>query len=63
MNETVDHEARADAAKALLRIEGHEDLCAERWTQAHERMKTLGRGLWGIALLIVAAAAANWMFK
>lgn len=63
MSDIVDHEARADAAKANHRIEGHETLCAERWSQANDRMKALARGMWMIAVLIVSAAIANWLFK
>ncbi len=36
MTETIDHEARSKADKALTKIEGHEDRCEERWQEARK---------------------------
>ena len=42
MTEAVDHKARSDAISAMLRMDGHEKQCTERWEQsrlAHTDLK------------------------
>lgn len=43
MSGMIDHEARSLASEAKLKIEAHEDRCAERWAEsraAHTELKT-----------------------
>lgn len=43
MSEAVDYVARGAASEAKLRIEAHEDRCAERWAEsraAHTELKS-----------------------
>lgn len=65
MNEAVDHDARAMAARAEQKIDSHEDRCAERWEQARKEMvgvrddvAKIGKLLWwGVGGLIAAQFA------
>ncbi len=65
MPETIDHKAREDSRIAILRMDGHERQCTERWEQsriAHNNLassvsdlkQTLVSGLrWSFGLVLV----------
>lgn len=55
-------EAKSNAEKAHLRMEAHEDLCLERWTQSRQLMVEIQKaqsgmvkGVWGVVI-----AVAGW---
>jgi hypothetical protein len=59
MAETIDHGARAMAAEAKLRIEDHEDRCAERWAESRDALKEIKSSMsvtfrWFFGLLLTA---------
>lgn len=69
-NEAVDHEARATAARAELKIDAHEDRCAERWKEARDGTLVLAAKIdglmsrlwWAIGGFIAAEfAAIMWL--
>lgn len=45
---TDDHEARMMAQNALNRIEGHEELCTERWREAKRSMDRTEKSVEGL---------------
>jgi hypothetical protein len=72
----VDQIAREVANKALQRIEGHEDLCAERWRQNQMALERLTRSIeqlggrwfsvmtWGLATMAaVIMGLLVWIFE
>ena len=44
----IDHDARARAESAHLKIDGHEDRCAERWREARDQMKEMRDDIRGL---------------
>lgn len=62
MTDVQDVEARRNATMALERIEGHEKLCTERWTQAHGLLKKLDQRWWWLLLAIIAGNIGSTMF-
>lgn len=59
----VDQVARDKAQKALDNIEGHEDLCAERYTNINDTLKTIKSilGWAGAAIFSVMAGTLGWL--
>jgi hypothetical protein len=56
-------QARSIADKAIAKIEGHEDLCADRWAEARKELLSLrdsignmSKGVWGIVIAIAGWA-------
>lgn len=47
--------ALSEAERANLRLDGHEDLCKERWTRTHEALRSLRTQLWGLVGIILLA--------
>lgn len=52
-----DHEARQAALTALHRIEGHEERCAERWSEARDQLRELHRRWWWLLTSIILAGS------
>lgn len=53
----IDHDARSKAARALDGLAAHEKLCAERWEQARDQIKSLkGWIIWLIGLVVAGEA-------
>lgn len=55
MTDPVDHDAREMAREALVRIEGHEKLCADRWEQLR---RTVNKMMWlliGMLLTVIVS--------
>lgn len=59
----VAQEAKGLAHKALNKIEGHEELCAERYKNIHSTLNLIMRVLaWGgSSLIIVLITALGWL--
>lgn len=53
-----DHEARMMAQRALDRIEGHEDLCGERWEQSRKALERVDKNVHGLYRWRWAAAVS-----
>lgn len=62
MSEVKDHEARAMATTALIKIEAHEKTCSERWGEARDQLKALFRGHRMIMLLLLCGQGAMVVF-
>jgi len=56
--ETVDHEARSLAMAALEKIEGHEKLCSERWTNVRNTLTSISRRQWWLITMVIVGEAA-----
>ena len=48
--------------EVLKLLEKHEEECNRRYADIQKQLDNLDYGLWGIAVLIVAAAVAQRMF-
>ena len=69
MTEAIDTKARDMAAEAkttaeiaLTKIEGHEIICAERWTQTHQAINGLFKRWW-VAMLMILSGMATIIAK
>lgn len=53
----LEHEAQAETARAHLRIEAHEALCAERWRQSRAALEALRADLVALSAKVSEATA------
>ena len=56
--EYIDHGARRLAMSALEKIEGHEKLCSERWSNVHRIINGINKRQWWIITLLVTGQTA-----